>query len=251
MGTGAERMRASGRRGIGSRSTARHPRGRTVPRLPRWNDAERNAVDGPRNWLPKTQNAREWRAPRRSGAFRAGQSGNRSRTGSLVHLGQSATAYTNGRGHARLILTRHLSDCLMVRTGSNAEPGGSATPAWPFAQSEGGIRMAKEIMCAFGVDVDAVGGWLGSYGGEDSPCDISRGDVLRRGRIAPAAEAVRPLRNPDDLVRPRAFHRDFPRTDGGGRRGGARDRDARLQPREPHRDDSGAGRGRHGQDRSS
>lgn len=35
--------------------------------------------------------------------------------------------------------------------------------------------MAKEILCAFGVDVDAVGGWLGSYGGEDSPLDISRG----------------------------------------------------------------------------
>jgi len=35
--------------------------------------------------------------------------------------------------------------------------------------------LAKEIFCAFGVDVDAVGGWLGSYGGEDSPCDISRG----------------------------------------------------------------------------
>ncbi len=35
--------------------------------------------------------------------------------------------------------------------------------------------MAKEIFCAIGVDVDAVGGWLGSYGGEDSPCDISRG----------------------------------------------------------------------------
>ena len=33
----------------------------------------------------------------------------------------------------------------------------------------------KEILCAFGVDVDAVAGWLGSYGGEDSPCDISRG----------------------------------------------------------------------------
>ena len=28
---------------------------------------------------------------------------------------------------------------------------------------------------AFGVDVDAVAGWLGSYGGEDSPDDISRG----------------------------------------------------------------------------
>ena len=35
--------------------------------------------------------------------------------------------------------------------------------------------MAKEILSAFGVDVDAVAGWLGSYGGEDSPDDISRG----------------------------------------------------------------------------
>jgi len=35
--------------------------------------------------------------------------------------------------------------------------------------------MAKEIFCAFGVDLDAVAGWLGSYGGKDSPDDISRG----------------------------------------------------------------------------
>jgi peptidoglycan-N-acetylglucosamine deacetylase len=35
--------------------------------------------------------------------------------------------------------------------------------------------MSKEILCAFGVHCDAVAGWLGSYGGEDSPCDISRG----------------------------------------------------------------------------
>jgi peptidoglycan-N-acetylglucosamine deacetylase len=35
--------------------------------------------------------------------------------------------------------------------------------------------MAKEILCGFGVDVDAVAGWLGTYGGEDSPNDISRG----------------------------------------------------------------------------
>ncbi len=35
--------------------------------------------------------------------------------------------------------------------------------------------MPKEILCSFGVDVDAVAGWLGSYGGEDSPDDISRG----------------------------------------------------------------------------
>ncbi len=33
----------------------------------------------------------------------------------------------------------------------------------------------KKILCAFGIDLDAVGGWLGSYGGEDSPDDISRG----------------------------------------------------------------------------
>ena len=33
----------------------------------------------------------------------------------------------------------------------------------------------KEILCTFQVDVDAVAGWLGSYGGEDSPDDISRG----------------------------------------------------------------------------
>ena len=33
----------------------------------------------------------------------------------------------------------------------------------------------KKILCAFGVDFDAVAGWLGSYGGEDSPDDISRG----------------------------------------------------------------------------
>src|SRR5438105_3881631 len=36
-------------------------------------------------------------------------------------------------------------------------------------------RMPKEILCAYGVDVDAVAGWLGTYGGENSPNDISRG----------------------------------------------------------------------------
>jgi len=33
----------------------------------------------------------------------------------------------------------------------------------------------KRALCSFGVDVDAVAGWLGSYGGEDYPGDISRG----------------------------------------------------------------------------
>lgn len=35
--------------------------------------------------------------------------------------------------------------------------------------------MAKDIQCAFSVHCDAVAGWLGSYMGEDSPGDISRG----------------------------------------------------------------------------
>jgi peptidoglycan/xylan/chitin deacetylase (PgdA/CDA1 family) len=35
--------------------------------------------------------------------------------------------------------------------------------------------MSKTILVGYGVDIDAVGGWLGSYGGQDSPDDISRG----------------------------------------------------------------------------
>ncbi len=35
--------------------------------------------------------------------------------------------------------------------------------------------MSKTIFVSIGVDFDAVAGWLGTYGGEDSPNDISRG----------------------------------------------------------------------------
>jgi len=38
-----------------------------------------------------------------------------------------------------------------------------------------GSRGAKDIQICIGVDVDAVAGWLGSYGGGDSPSDIQRG----------------------------------------------------------------------------
>lgn len=37
------------------------------------------------------------------------------------------------------------------------------------------MKMAKEILVNYDVDLDAVAGWLGTYGGEDSPNDISRG----------------------------------------------------------------------------
>lgn len=33
----------------------------------------------------------------------------------------------------------------------------------------------KRVLISYGVDVDAVAGWLGSYGGEESTSDISRG----------------------------------------------------------------------------
>ena len=35
--------------------------------------------------------------------------------------------------------------------------------------------MVKRIRCGIGVDVDAVAAWLGTFGGADSPHDISRG----------------------------------------------------------------------------
>ena len=34
----------------------------------------------------------------------------------------------------------------------------------------------KRVLVGYGVDIDAVAGWLGSYGGEDSVSDISRGN---------------------------------------------------------------------------
>ncbi|GMF63837.1 unnamed protein product [[Candida] boidinii] len=33
----------------------------------------------------------------------------------------------------------------------------------------------KRVLCCYGIDIDAVAGWLGSYGSEDSESDISRG----------------------------------------------------------------------------
>ncbi len=58
-------------------------------------------------------------------------------------------------------------------------PAFSGTARRPSGGPSRGARTSgsgrKEILCAFGIDVDAVAGWLGSYGGQDSPCDISRG----------------------------------------------------------------------------
>ena len=36
----------------------------------------------------------------------------------------------------------------------------------------------KRVLVSYGVDIDAIAGWLGSYKGEDSQSDISRGNFL-------------------------------------------------------------------------
>jgi hypothetical protein len=40
----------------------------------------------------------------------------------------------------------------------------------------------KRVLVGYGVDIDAVAGWLGSYGGQDSASDISRGESSTRPR---------------------------------------------------------------------
>ena len=51
--------------------------------------------------------------------------------------------------------------------------------------------MTKDILCGFSVHCDAVAGWLGSYGGENSPCDISRGVFAGEQGIPRIAEMFR------------------------------------------------------------
>ena len=53
-------------------------------------------------------------------------------------------------------------------------------------------KIMKDIKVCYGIDVDCVAGWLGSYGGEDSPCDISRG--VFAGRVG-IPRFIRQIRN--------------------------------------------------------
>jgi hypothetical protein len=41
----------------------------------------------------------------------------------------------------------------------------------------------KRVLVGYGIDIDAVSGWLGSYGGEDSVSDVSRGITLSKFQI--------------------------------------------------------------------
>ena len=88
--------------------------------------------------------------------------------------------------------------------------------------------ISQGALCCISVDIDAVAGWLGSYGGEDSTSDISRGIYtlpsafcnhisiaecivrpLRRYRRCPQTlKALRQVQYQDDMVYSGSFSRN-------------------------------------------
>ena len=111
----------------------------------------------------------------------------------------------------------------------------------PGPGTGGAPDMAKEILCGFGIDVDAVAGWLGSYGGEDSPDDISRGLFAGEVGSPRLLKMFERLGIKTTWFIPGHSIETFPEGDEGGGRRRPRDRHPRLQPREPDRHDPRAG----------
>ena len=103
--------------------------------------------------------------------------------------------------------------------------------------------MSKEIICAFGVDVDAVAGWLGSYGGEDSPDDISRGMFAGEVGMPRLVNLFKRLGVKTTWFIPGHSIETFPEQTKMVVDAGPRDRHPRLFARESDLDDARAGRG--------
>lgn len=61
----------------------------------------------------------------------------------------------------------------------------------------------KRVLISYGIDVDAVAGWLGSYGGEDSTSDISRGAYELTRSFCPVGLSISHLQNPTQVCSPR------------------------------------------------
>ena len=76
-------------------------------------------------------------------------------------FGRSLAALTTGALAAPATLSAVTSTAATTDTASASVRKGSAGQ--------------KEILCAFGTDIDSVAGQIGSYGGGDSPSDIQRG----------------------------------------------------------------------------
>src|ERR1700710_1708165 len=106
---------------------------------------------------------------------------------------------------------------------------------------EKGKHVTKKILVSLGIHVDAVAGWLGSYGGEDSPDDISRGLFAGEVGSPRLLKMFQRLGGKTTRFIPRPFDRDLPQGNEGGGRRRPRDRHPRLQPRESDRDDPRAG----------
>ena len=71
----------------------------------------------------------------------------------------------------------------------------------------------KEIICAFGTDIDSVAGWIGSYGGGDSPSDIQRGIFASEVGVPRLLRLFKKYELQDQLLHPRPFDRDLPEAD--------------------------------------
>lgn len=87
----------------------------------------------------------------------------------------------------------------------------------------------KRVLVGYGVDIDAVAGWLGSYGGEDSVSDISRGKLMclrnhgcdlikslkrslgRTRRYTSRTETIRKIQHQSNMVHPRPHPGHLPR----------------------------------------
>ena len=105
-----------------------------------------------------------------------------------------------------------------------------------------GDRGEEGDLLYIGVDVDAVAGWLGSYGGEDSPSDIPAGSSPARSAV-PRLLKLFDVRAATTWFIPGHSIETFPEqmqmvADAGHEIGAAR-----LLAREPGGDDPGAGRG--------
>jgi len=82
-------------------------------------------------------------------------------------------------------MTKKITRRQVLQTAALASIGGSwlasstalfGTTTMAQANEKEATRSGKkEILCCFGVDVDAVAGWIGTYGGKESVRDISRG----------------------------------------------------------------------------
>ncbi len=105
----------------------------------------------------------------------------------------------------------------------------------------------KEIICAFGTDIDSVAGWIGSYGGGDSPSDIQRGIFASEVGVPRLLRLFKKYELKTSFFIPGHSIETFPDQIEDDRRRGSRDRRAWLSAREPGRDDADAGRGGAGQ----